>query len=720
MVNLIAFTGEAAPGPETLQANETASQVHEFAVTPLNPEFVEYQQLRSMEPVSTQDEYGYASGLGYIPSPVDLSGLSKPESERNERLLWAFEPELPAVYDLRSEGLVTPVKNQGNTGSCWAFASTASLESYLLGTAGESRDFSENNMKNLVSVAYPEGFDMTPAEGGNAFMSAAYLARWTGPVNESDDPYNDASAYSPQGLPVQKHTQEILFLPGRTESPDNEYIKRAIMEYGAVYSAFYWALANYNAENHSYYYTTSRSPQGANHAITLVGWNDSFDMNRFSQIPPGDGAFIVKNSWGEDWGEEGYFYISYYDLKLGYDENAVFTTGPRDNYDYIYQYDPLGWVGNTGYGSTGAWGGNVFSSEGNETLRAVGFYTTDLDTEYEIYIYRDPLSGPVNSEGVYAVRENGTSPLPGYHTHVLNSPVTLSPGENFSVVIKFSNPSEENPLAIEKPLRDYSSRAQSNPGESYMSPDGNSWEDLNSRIAEANLCIKAFTTTDELPEAKFSASATSGVSPLTVEFTDLSENAFSLEWDLDGDGEVDSTTRNPVYTYELHGSYNVSLKVNNRNGFDSETKNSYITVESLSILSTEPERDVLTFEDEMQNFSITTSHPCTISWYLNGMKKESGTGITASSYLEGSLYPGSYNVTANAAAGAETVPHSWNWTVSYWNPWDNSTSHEGENISTEELQEAIHCQLNGLTFPYTGANATDDRFDRLIRSWLGE
>ena len=177
------------------------------------------------------------SGKGYKPSPVNLSGLARPE----ERLLLrASGSELPAVYDLRKEGKVTAAKNQGMDGSCWAFSSMASLESYILGTEGKSYDFSENNMKNLVSKNYPEGFDLTSDDGGNAFISAAYLSRWNGPVTELEDPYNESSAYSPTGLPVQKHVQEILFLPGRTGSLDNEVLKRALLEYGAVYSTMYW------------------------------------------------------------------------------------------------------------------------------------------------------------------------------------------------------------------------------------------------------------------------------------------------------------------------------------------------------------------------------------------------------------------------------------------------------------------------------------------------
>ncbi len=684
-------------------------------MAPLNPEFLDSGQQEPVDPISPSD-YGHTSGPGYMPSPVDLSGLSM-SSER--LLLRASGSELPATYDLRTEGQVTSVKDQGNTGSCWAFSSLASLESYILGTEEETRDFSENNMKNLVTKYYPDGFDFDVNDGGNAFMAMAYLARWSGPVNESADPFSETSTYSPTDLPLQKHLQEVLLLPDRTGPLDNDVIKQALMDYGAVYSTIYWNSLNYQDNNHTYRYTGSSN---VNHAITIVGWNDSFDRNMFKTVPSGDGAFIIKNSWGESWGEGGYFYISYYDTMLGYEENAVFTAAEQDNFDYNYQYDPLGWTNQMGYsGYLTAWGGNVFSSQGNEKLEAIGFYTTDLDTTYEIYVYKNPTNGPLNQEKNFVVKETGNCSFPGYHTHLLNSPVDLSAEEKFSVVIKFSNPSSDSyPLAVEMPLSySYSSNAQANSGESYVSPDGLGWTDLVSisDYSETNLCIKAFTIVNELPEAEFSSNLTSWVSPLTVQFTDLSQDAFSWEWDFNGDEIVDSTIQNPVYTYTSDGNYTVSLKVNNRNGFDSETKSNYITVTPLSILSASPGGNITTYEGETQEFSISTNHNSTVSWYLNGEVKLSESSVKSSSYSNSNLSPGNYTVTVHAVTGTKTVTHTWNWTVLDWNPWDDSTSLEGTSISTGELQEAIHFYKNSLPVPNTGVELTSSRLEELIKLW---
>jgi C1A family cysteine protease len=414
---LIGNSGLAAgssENPDTLM-NNTSYPKPEIETASLNPSFLESWCPCPTEPDTFTDDNGSVLGTGYMPSPVDLSGLAR----SNRRLLLrAPGSDLPAVYDLRKEGKITLAKDQGQSGCCWAFASLASLESYLLGTEGITYDFSENNMKNILSENYSEGFDLAPDEGGNAFMATAYLARWSGPVNESDDPYNDSSVYSPTGLPVQKHVQEVLFLPVRTGPLDNEYIKKALMKYGAVYSTMYWDKKYYQENNYTYRCTES---QIANHALSIVGWDDSFDKNRFQQVPPGDGAFIMKNNWGQAWGEGGYFYVSYYDSRLGYNENAAFTAESKDNFDYIYQYDPLGWVVSKEYqDSLIAWGGNVFSSKGNETLRAVGFYTTDLNTVYDIYVYENPAVGPLNSKRVFTVHESGVYSLPGYHTYSHN------------------------------------------------------------------------------------------------------------------------------------------------------------------------------------------------------------------------------------------------------------------------------------------------------------
>jgi len=536
-----------------------------FQAAPLNPEFVSYIRIQSTN-VSETTEEGH--GLGYIPSPLDRAFIQGQVLQISDVELL----DIPSSYDLRNYGRVTSVRDQGDCGSCWAFATYGSTESVL--KPGETWDFSENNLKNT------HGFDPGPCDGGNYEMSTAYLTRWSGPVTEAADPYVDYPITSPAGLVPVKHVQNVLFIPNRINEFDNNKIKTAIMGYGGVGTMFYWNGGYYSYSTKTYYYSGTLS---SNHAVTIIGWDD----NKVVPGAPGNGAFLCKNSWWTDWGDSGYFWISYYDSKLGRDSNTVFLSEPASNYDHIYQYDPLGWVIHVGYPpDTNAWGANVFTSARNEELRAVGFYAVTPNTAYEVYIYKNPNTGPINSGGPVSSK-TGIIPIPeyaGYRTIPLDMPVTLNAGDTYSIVVKLTSPTTSYPLAIELPATFsdgscYSCSAEASPGQSYVRRTGYSWVDLTSYsgYSEANVCIKGYTKAWTPPVANFTATPATAITPARIQFNDTSTNSpTSWQWKF-GDGNT-SSERNPVHTYEEVGTYDVNLTVENAYGSDSVTKTDYITV----------------------------------------------------------------------------------------------------------------------------------------------
>ncbi|OGP90308.1 MAG: hypothetical protein A2156_12010 [Deltaproteobacteria bacterium RBG_16_48_10] len=459
-------------------ASKIKAEQSSTSVAPLNPDFLEFLNSREVNALQqSPDEHG----LGLVPSPHDLSHLKGLSVFDEIQLLG-----LPTTFDLRSQGLLTPIRNQSSCGSCWSFATYGSLESNLLPL--EAWDFSENNLKNT------HGFDWGPCEGGNADMSIAYLARWSGPVNEADDPYNPASGTSPPGLSERKHVHEVLIIPDRANASDNDNIKQAVMAYGGLYTSMYWTSSYYNAAYKAYFYNgTGAKP--SNHAIVIVGWDDNFDRNKFSPVPPGNGAFIVRNSWGTGFGENGYFYISYHDVRTG-TVNYLFNNGePTSNYRQIYQYDPLGWTSSIGYGSPTAWFANIFTASGTEQLKAVSFYTPSHNSTYELYIYRNVTSVPTS--GSVAGSKAGTIASPGYHTVPLEIAVALTPGQDFSVVVRLTTPGYNYPIPVESPWLGYSSQATASAGESYISSNGTSWSDLTNNFSNSNVCLKAFASSLE-------------------------------------------------------------------------------------------------------------------------------------------------------------------------------------------------------------------------------
>ena len=163
--------------------------------------------------------------------------------------------------------------------------------------------------------------------------------------------------------------------------------------------------------------------------------------------------------------------------------------------DYkIYQYDYLGKIGETGYGSDTAWFSNVFTATGNEKIRDIALYSSVADAEYEITIRTRVTGGPNTGIQVFGP-QRGTLGLPGYHRIQLDTPVNVNNGDKFAVIVKMTEPGGTTPIGIMYPLRNYSTSATATAGVGWVSPDGTSWSDAM-RIGNQNnvsICLKAFT-----------------------------------------------------------------------------------------------------------------------------------------------------------------------------------------------------------------------------------
>ena len=423
------------------------------------------------------------------------------------------EQDLPAYYNLSDYGFSSSVKNQGNDGNCWAFGTLASLESAVIkaiydmnssgliydfdgyediiellnkGNLSDLIDFSEENMKDISARYSPYGWKMDTNNGGYDDMGIGYLTSWLGPIFDVDDLYGEHNVLSPI-LNSIMHVQNIVFL-GRKNTTDNDMVKRAIMNYGAVFIALGMRT---NIDSNIGRYVYNKDNASCNHAVAIVGWDDDIVIPN----APGKGAWIVKNSWGKTWDGDGHFYLSYYDvssLKAG-DYAGGFTIVLNDTikYDKNYQYD----IAKTDYffnTTDTVWYKNIFTATDNEYLAAVSTYF-EKPTDWELYVY-------VND--VLRSAKSGFS-NPGYWTIDLFEHIPLSVGDIFEIVFKINVTGDAGvPIAEIVSLNNEFFKE----GVSFVSYDGADWIDLydviwndypghtynNTKVA----CIKAFTVFD--------------------------------------------------------------------------------------------------------------------------------------------------------------------------------------------------------------------------------
>lgn len=436
----------------------------------------------------------------------------------------------PDSYDLRKENQITSPRNQDPFGTCWAFAGMAAAESALLKeNIFQAPDFLNLSEEALLWWACGDTLDngygwqkKSKNDGGYSNMVCGFLTS-NGVYFEKDIPYQTInedimdSFYLPEKRPSALNdlsplyrATDIVYVNTQNQSA----VKEAIQNYGAVATTWY-DNGNYRTDIPAYWHSETNYN---NHAIALVGWNESYPKDNFlesnGQKPKNSGAWLVKNSYGSDFGDNGYMWISYEDKTLFATDDSIASEPfeipayavkhmePVTDDTYIFQHDAYGAVSNLDV--TGALCANVYDfSKGKRYLNQVTFETKNGQGQTYSVFYA-PLSSegiPVTDSRKMTLLKTGVVSHNGYNTVSLNSSFEL-PKEKGALVIGFSG---KISIGVETPLL-YNSRglflSDCNEQESYLIQNGQAQDMYDSKT---NFTLKAITCDTPIHAEKFSA-----------------------------------------------------------------------------------------------------------------------------------------------------------------------------------------------------------------------
>lgn len=507
-----------------VMAEENAAQTEEGSSTGKTEESGEVNQTEVRED-ETKEQTVAGSVGDYIPSELDYNTpIYEPGFEAyGERELESKYPE-NGIEDIKAK--YPSVRDQNPYGTCWAFASMGLAEFDLIndGSVTQDIDLSELQLAYFTynSVVDPLGGTRGDyskyyvensgieygylGRGGNYSMASRRLNQWVGPVYESKVPYSEASNVLEKGLPDEyaysydvAHLENTYMINIKSNSDE---VKKQIKEHGAAGISYKENANGRHYINNSYCDTSGMG--GGGHSVMIVGWDDNYSKDNFRDTvkPSNDGAWLVRNSWGESSGYVNnceYFWMSYETYSLA-DTAWVFDFTKDNGYDNNYQIDGGLDLGTFLYSKPRPVA-NIFTTpkkEGvsSEDLKAVSVsFTSKTNAEYKIEIYTDlktegnPYSG-IKQE---SATTEGITSYAGVYTIELENPVRLEPGTTYAVVVTTDAIDWERVDIVEanNGKKVWDAAVSSTDPKSYYCLNNYYW---NEDQYGYNYCIKAFTT----------------------------------------------------------------------------------------------------------------------------------------------------------------------------------------------------------------------------------
>jgi hypothetical protein len=409
-------------------------------------------------------------------------------------------------------------------------------------------------------------YEHTGCGGGNIWLSTNYLAQY-GAVLESCDPYVAGEEACRTGCPPQKVVDEMWALSGQSPVAPS-ILKQWLYEYGPLYvtldSGSTDPVWKNELDNYDGSYTLYRPYSGTpDHAVLLVGYDDALAH------AGGQGAWIVKNSWGRQWGgtagfgsESGYFTIAYGSAGIGGAASFIQSWHQPNPQEVLLHHDSAGMQAAWGYqGSTEAWGAAELVPLATGCVQQVEFWTVDSTSDVDLYIY-DAFDGNGPSQLLWS-RENLSFPFGGYHHVDLGTPLQVSSGNALYVVAHIRNVTSQYAMPID-------TLSPASPGRSWVSSNGQpgTWADLGTHPqtpADVGLrlrmapCADAPTPTATATQPVATLTPTTTKPAVTPTTTPQPTLLYSDDFQDPGSGWYVGENDNSVAAY-VNGEYQIRLK----------------------------------------------------------------------------------------------------------------------------------------------------------------